>query len=85
MAKKRKRKMSIEKQFENLPRLIQVLLLFLPFVNWIKEIVVRWSHAARKDTLFKYLIAILVTFFGLFIGWVDAIWCLLFKSLLLCN
>ena len=54
MAKKRKQ--SLEKRFENLPRLIQILLLFIPFVNWVTEVVVRWSHASRKDSLFKYFI-----------------------------
>ena len=54
MAKKRRK--SLEKRFENLPRLIQILLLFIPFVNWVTEVVVRWSHASRKDSLFKYFI-----------------------------
>ena len=61
---KRKRKVSLEHQFENLPRLVQILLLLIPIVNWITEIIVRWSHASRKDSLFKYFIAIVVTFFG---------------------
>ena len=82
---KRKRKVSLEHQFENLPRLIQILLLLIPFVNWITEIIVRWSHASRKDSLFKYFIAIVVTFFGLVFGWVDVVWCLLFKHLIFCN
>ena len=80
-----KRKQSLENKFEKLPRLIQILLLLTPGVNWITEIVVRWSHAARKDSLFKYLLAIIVTFFGLVFGWIDLIWCLLFKHLLLCD
>ena len=83
MAKKRKQ--SLEQRFEKLPRLIQILLLLIPFVNWITEIVVRWSHAARKDNLFKYIVAIVVTFFGLVFGWIDLLWCLLFKHLIFCD
>lgn len=75
----------MEKWFEKQSRLVQILLLLIPFVNWVVEIGVRWSHALKKGTLFKYLIAIVVTFGGLFIGWLDMIWCLLFKHLILCD
>lgn len=75
----------MEKWFEKQSRLVQILLLFIPVVNWLVEVLVRWSHALRKGSLVKYLIAIIVTFFGLFIGWLDMIWCLLFKHLILCD
>lgn len=75
----------MEKWFEKQSRLVQILLLLIPFVNWVVEIGVRWSHALKKGTLFKYLIAIVVTFGGLFIGWLDMLWCLLFKHLILCD
>lgn len=75
----------MEKWFEKQSRLVQILLLFIPVVNWCVEVLVRWSHALRKGSLVKYLIAIIVTFFGLFIGWLDMIWCLLFKRLILCD
>ncbi|MCM1131536.1 MAG: hypothetical protein NC310_05720 [Roseburia sp.] len=75
----------MEKWFEKQSRLVQILLLLIPVVNWIVEVLVRWSHALRKGSLVKYLVAIVVTFLGLFIGWVDMIWCLLFKHLILCD
>lgn len=75
----------MEKWFEKQSRLVQIILLLIPVVNWVVEIVVRWSHALRKGSLLKYLIAIIVTFGGLFIGWLDMIWCLLFKHLILCD
>ena len=75
----------MEEWFEKQSRLVQILLLLIPFVNWMVEIGVRWSHALKKGTLFKYLIAIVVTFVGLFIGWLDMLWCLLFKHLILCD
>jgi hypothetical protein len=73
----------MEKWFEKLPRILQVILLLIPGVNWVIEVLVRWNHAARKKSLFKYLIAIIVTVFGLVFGWVDVVWCLLFKHLFL--
>lgn len=75
----------MEKWFEKQSRLIQILLLLIPFLNWIIEVLVRWDHAFRKGSLFKYLIAILVTFVGLVFGWVDLVWCLLFKHLIFCD
>ncbi len=76
----------MEKWFEKQSRLVQILLLLIPVVNWIIEVCVRWSHALRKKTLFKYLIAILVTIpSGIVVGWLDMIWCLLFKHLIFCD
>lgn len=75
----------MEKWFEKQSRLVQILLLLIPGVNWVVEILVRWSHALRKGSLVKYLIAIFVTVFGIVVGWVDVIWCLLFKHLIFCD
>ena len=75
----------MEKWFEKQSRLAQILLLLIPGVNWVVEVLVRWSHALRKGSLVKYLIAIFVTVFGIVVGWVDVIWCLLFKHLIFCD
>lgn len=75
----------MEKWFEKLPRILQIILLLIPGVNWVIEVLVRWNHAARKKSFFKYLIAIIVTVFGLVFGWVDVVWCLLFKHMIFCN
>ena len=72
-----------EKAFEGLPTLIQIILLFIPGVNWVTEVLVRWSHALRKKTILGYIMAVVVTFLGLVFGWVDIVWTLLFKHLLL--
>lgn len=69
--------------FNKQSRLVQVLLLLIPVINWITEIVVRWSTCLKKFSLVRFLICILVTFFGLFVGWIDLIWVLLFKKLCL--
>ena len=77
---------SFESMFENLPKLIQIILLLIPGVNWVTEVLVRWSHALRVKDLIKYVIAIVVTIpSGIVIGWLDAIWCLLFGHMLLCD
>ena len=72
------------KKFQQLPRLIQFLLLLIPFVNWITEIVVRLSALLTKPDARN----ILGFIFGLIIpvfGWLDLIWVLLFKHLVLCK
>lgn len=75
----------MEKWFEKQSKLVQIILLFIPFVNWVVEVLVRWDHALRTKSLLKVIIALIVTFGGLVIGWLDAIWCLLFGHLLLCD
>lgn len=70
--------------FNRQPRLVQIILLLIPVVNWVTELVVRWSTFAlvKKHKVFHLVIAILVSVFGLIFGWVDLLWCLLFKHLL---
>jgi hypothetical protein len=75
----------MEKWFEKQSRLVQLILLLIPGVNWVVEVLVRWSHALRNGSLFKYIIAIVVTVFGAFVGWLDLVWCLLFKHLIFCD
>ncbi len=71
------------KWFNSQSRLIQIILLLIPVVNWVVEILVRWSKFFKEKGLISLIIAIVVTFFGLFVGWLDLIWCLLFKHLFL--
>ena len=51
-------------------------------VNWVVEILVRWSAFLKTKSILTLIFAILVTFFGLAIGWVDVVWCLLFKHMI---
>lgn len=74
--------MSIARGFNKLPRLVQLILLLIPGVNWITEIVVRWSAFLTTKSLFTLIFAIVVTIAGLVFGWVDLIWVLLFKHLI---
>ena len=76
--------MSIVSGFKSLPRLIQIILLLIPGVNWITEILVRGSaaiHGKGLQQVVFLILAILPT--GVILGWVDLIWCLLFKKLIL--
>ena len=59
-----------------------ILLMLIPVVNWITEILVRWSAFLKTRSLITLVMAILVTFFGLAFGWIDLIWILLFKHLI---
>ena len=70
--------------FNKQSRLIQLLLLIIPGVNWLTEIIVRWATWTKKGGLLRLIICLIVTFGGGFIfGWLDFIWVLLFKKLFL--
>lgn len=69
--------------FNKQSRLIQLILLLIPFVNWIIEIVVRWSNYFEKKGLLSLIVAIVVTVLGMPFGWLDLVWCLLFKHMIL--
>ena len=71
--------------FNRQSRLVQIILLLIPVVNWVVEIVVRWSAFLKTKSIITLVVAILVTFFGLAFGWLDLIWCLLFKHLIFAN
>ena len=76
--------MKFDKAFNKQSRLVQIILLLIPGVNWVTEALVRWSVALRKKDLLHYLVAILVTIpVGIAFGWLDLLWVLLFKHLIL--
>ncbi|MBO5334782.1 MAG: hypothetical protein J6A87_02275 [Clostridia bacterium] len=70
--------------FNKQSRIVQLLLLLIPGVNWITEIVVRWSTWSKKGGLLRLIICLIVTFGGgIILGYIDLIWVLLFKKLCL--
>lgn len=69
--------------FNKQSRLVQILLLLIPGVNWVTEVVVRWTTWLKKPNLIRLAVSIAVTFLGAVFGWVDLVWVLLFKKLLL--
>ena len=63
--------------------LIQLILLLIPGVNWVVEILVRWSAWTKTKNTLTLIFAILVTIpSGIVLGWVDLVWLLLFRHLL---
>ena len=70
------------KWFNKQSRLIQILLLLIPVVNWVVEVLVRWSAFLKSKSIITLIFAIVVTFFGIVVGWVDLVWCLLYKHLI---
>lgn len=76
--------MSFVSGFKGLPRLVQIILLLIPGVNWITEILVRGSAAMHGKALKQIIIlifAILPT--GCLLGWIDLFSCLIQKKLIL--
>ncbi|MBQ8142888.1 MAG: hypothetical protein IJ194_07015 [Bacilli bacterium] len=71
------------KTFNSLPRLVQFLLLLIPGVNWITEIIVRITAVIEKPSLGNILGLIIAIIVGFAFGWVDLVWVLLFKHLIL--
>lgn len=69
--------------FNSQSRLVQIILLLIPGVNWVTELIVRWSKALSSKNLIDIIVAIIVTIFGLVFGWVDLVWILIFNHLLL--
>lgn len=68
--------------FNRQSRLVQLLLLLIPGVNWVVEIMVRWSTYFQKGGTVRLVVSIIVTFLGLVFGWVDLIAVLITKKLL---
>ena len=70
--------------FNKQNRLVQLLLLLIPGVNWLTEILVRWTTWSKKGGLIRLIICLLVTFpTGVAFGLLDFVWVLLFKKLFL--
>ena len=70
--------------FNRQSRLVQIILLLIPGVNWITELLVRWGTFLKKGGVLRLIVCILVTIpSGVIIGWLDLIWVLLFKKLFL--
>ena len=73
------------KWFNKQSRLVQIILLLIPGVNWVTEVIVRVSGVIQKPTLENILGVILAFVFGSLLGWVDLIWVLIFNHLCLCK
>ena len=64
--------------------LVQILLLLIPGVNWVTEVVVRWSTYSKKPSTLRLIVCLLVTLpTGIAFGWIDLVCVLLTKHLFL--
>ena len=69
--------------FHKQNKVIQVILLLIPVVNWVFEVLVRWSAFVKKGGAVRLIISLVVTIFGAVIGWLDAIFVIITNKLLL--
>ena len=59
--------MTFDKWFKEQTRLVQIILLIIPFVGWVVELLVRISALLRKNTNTNILGLVIYIFFGGFI------------------
>ena len=67
--------MEFDLKFKELSKVVQVILLLLPIVNWVVEIFVRVSAVMRKKdelTVIGVVLAVILPFWG----WIDLVWVL---------
>ena len=69
--------------FNKQSKVVQLILLLIHFVNCVVEVIVRWSTFSKKGGLVRLIVCLVVTIGGTIIGWLDAIWVLLFNRLVL--
>lgn len=76
------KKTGFAKWFYSQSLLVKLLLLLIPGVNWVVEILIRWSAYLSRPRLLTLVFAIVATVtMGVF-GWIDLVWLLLFGHLL---
>lgn len=60
-------------KFQGLSKIVRVVLLVIPFVNWVIELVLRWEHFLGKKDVGSLIVALVATCgFGFVLGWIDA-------------
>jgi len=76
--------MGLRKWFNNQSRLVQILLLLIPGVNWIVEIIIRWEKFFQTKEIIDLIMAILVIpGIGIVLGWIDLFCIILTNKLFL--
>ena len=77
--------MNFDVWFHKQSKIIQIVLLIIPFVGWIMELLVRWSAWLKNKEVLNLVVALVVTFTAWlpFIHWVDAVWVALYNKLIL--
>lgn len=77
--------MNFDVWFHKQSKIIQIVLLIIPFVGWIVDLLVRWSAFIKNQSLVNLVMALVVTLLGEF--WVltilDGVMIALYNKLLL--
>ena len=64
----------MEKWFNKQSKLVKIALLLIPVVNWVVEVLIRWPHYLKKNSLIRLVLAIIATVpSGLVLAYVDAV------------
>ena len=58
--------MNFDTWFHNQSKIIQIILLILPFVGWIVDLLVRWSAFIKNQSLVNLVMALVITLLGEF-------------------
>lgn len=71
--------------FNKQSKVVQIVLLLIPFVNWIVELFIRWPEfLKKKEEPIKLIVALVATFpTGNILGWVDLAWTFFYGHLIL--
>ncbi len=76
--------MTFDKWFNEQTRLVQIILLIIPGLNYFIELLVRLSVALRKkDVISIVMFLICIPGIGVILGYVDLVWVLLYNHLIL--
>jgi len=75
--------MGIRKWFDKQPLWLQIVLLVIPGVNWVTDLLLRWDLFLKTKKTLDLVLAIISSFFvGNLLGYVDLVFLLLTKKLL---
>lgn len=80
-----KKSNSFRKWFNDQGLLVRLVLLLIPFVNWVCEIIARWEKFLNEGGIINLILAVISLFGGLVFGWIDFFWVLLFGHFFLCK
>lgn len=71
------------KKFYDLSRLVQILLLAIPFFNFVLELIIRFSSMIKKPSLSNLIGLVLALIGNVFFAYVDLVFLLMSKGLIL--
>lgn len=71
------------KKFYDLSRLVQILLLAIPFFNFVLELIIRISSMIKKPSLSNLIGLILALIGNVFFAYVDLVFLVMSKGLIL--